>query len=81
MNNNATHKNKLLSIDQWGDNKWTTMNKAFFGCENLQMSATDVPDLTQVKDMTSMFQNATNFNGDVSKWNVENVTNMQQMFQ
>ena len=36
-------------------------------------------DVSNVKDMGYMFY-GTNFNGDISKWNVSNVTNMEGMF-
>jgi surface protein len=57
------------------------MEQAFYGCTNLQMSATDVPDLSQVTSMAQMFQGATNFTGDVSKWNVNSITAMNGLFQ
>ena len=31
--------NKLLSVDQWGDTKWTTMSHAFFRCSNVRVLA------------------------------------------
>lgn len=56
------------------------MNNAFYGCENLQILATDTPDLSKVTDMGNMFRAATNFNGDLSNWDVSNVTNMTNVF-
>ncbi len=56
------------------------MEDAFRGAENMQMSATDRPDLSAVTSMGSMFSFARVFNGDISGWNVTNVTDMHFMF-
>ena len=37
-------------------------------------------DVSSVTNMSSMFNNATEFNKDISNWNVSNVTNMSSMF-
>ena len=36
-------------------------------------------DVSNIIDMSSLFK-GTNFNGDISNWNVSNVTNMGSMF-
>ncbi|WP_431472544.1 BspA family leucine-rich repeat surface protein [Nonlabens sp. SCSIO 43208] len=69
-----------LEITQWGTSQWQTMNSAFQDCENLIISATDLPNLSQVNDMTNMFSGTSNFNSDISGWDVSNVTNMNSMF-
>lgn len=73
---------KIMTIEQWGDIQWTSMNGAFAGAENLVSNATDVPDLSMVTDMSGMFSYARKFNGDskINTWNVSNVTNMFGMF-
>ena len=71
---------KLVSIDQWGSNPWATMDGAFAGATNMVYNATDIPDLSRVTNMYSMFYNARAFNGNISGWNVSGVTNMGAMF-
>lgn len=71
---------KLLSIDQWGTQPWESMQGAFAGCENMEYNATDVPDLSNVTDMSRMFIVCRNFNGNINNWNVSNVTNMFATF-
>ena len=36
--------------------------------------------MSSVRDMSSMFNGATSFNGDISKWDVSSVSNMKDMF-
>ncbi len=104
----------LKTVVQWGNNPWKSMESAFEGCNYLIITATDIPDLSNVTDMSYMFSainlnfdedddvwnipnienwdvsNVTNmssvfnfmqgFNQDISGWDVSNVTNMSQMF-
>ncbi|WP_281499725.1 BspA family leucine-rich repeat surface protein [Allomuricauda sp. SCSIO 64092] len=79
--NNTGDKDKILSVDQWGSAiSWSTMEGAFYGCTNLQVLATDAPDLSNVTNMSQMFQRATTFNGDISSWNTSQVNSMSYMF-
>jgi surface protein len=78
--NNAGDKEKLINIDQWGDNEWTSMESAFKGCANMTMTATDSPDLSNLTNLSEMFYHAEIFNGDVSEWDVSSVTNMSYLF-
>ena len=77
---NETAK-KLLSIEQWGDIAWESMDSSFFGAINMVINATDAPDLSKVKSMAYMFASADGVTGDLSKWDVSNVTNMSSMFE
>lgn len=52
--NNAGDRLKLLDIVQWGDIAWTSMLSAFRGCANLNVSATDVPNLNGVTSLGNM---------------------------
>jgi len=73
-------KGKLVDVNQWGDIAWGSMKQSFENWGGTNFTAPDVPDLAQVKDMSLMFEGASSFNGDLSKWNVSNVTNMVRMF-
>ena len=77
---NDTNKEKILTIEQWGNIAWTSMEDAFNGCSNLTYNATDAPDLSAVSSMSSMFRKASSFNGGIGNWDVSNVTDMSQMF-
>ena len=73
-------RGKLVSIDQWGSIQWSTMATAFLGCSNLELLATDAPDLSNVTSLSQMFQACGLVNADISHWDVSNVTDMQLMF-
>ncbi|HMP99492.1 MAG TPA: BspA family leucine-rich repeat surface protein [Cyclobacteriaceae bacterium] len=78
--NNGGDRLKILTIEQWGEIQWSSMQSAFTGCSNLTYNATDAPDLSGVTNMSNMFANASSFNGDLSTWNVSNITDMSRMF-
>ncbi|MEX0360393.1 MAG: BspA family leucine-rich repeat surface protein, partial [Allomuricauda sp.] len=71
---------KITSIDQWGAIEWKSFKQAFMGCFNLEYNAKDIPNLTQVSDLSYMFAEATIFNGDLSNWETGNVTTIAAMF-
>ena len=71
---------KLASIDQWGDIRWDSMERAFHGASNMEYNAADSPDLSRVTDMRDMFYEASSFNGNLSSWDVSSVNRMDYMF-
>src|SRR5699024_10122411 len=79
--NNSGDKEKLIEITQWGDTEWSSFGKAFYGAENLEITADDTPDLTDVTDMSYAFAgiNAQSIS-NINDWDVSNVTNMRSMF-
>lgn len=70
---------KLIDIVQWGNIVWYSFRNAFLGCVNLNPSATDVPDLRNVSDMSYAFA-FTAFNQNINNWNVRYIENMSYMF-
>ena len=80
--NNGTDKSRLLDVEQWGTTAWTSMNTAFKGCSNLNITATDVPNLSSVTDMYGMFTSCAKLNGpsNINSWNTSTVTNMYDLF-
>ena len=73
-------KDKLRSIDQWGNIAWTTMEGAFYGASNMAYDAADTPDLSGAASMNSMFRD-TSFSANLSGWNVSQVTDTSRVFQ
>ncbi|MEO1030190.1 MAG: BspA family leucine-rich repeat surface protein [Bacteroidota bacterium] len=80
--NNGGDKVKILSIEQWGDMAWSSMENAFWGCKNLNItnSAIDQPDLSSVTSMESIFTDCQLFNGDITNWDVSNVEDFEEAF-
>ena len=81
--NNTGDRFKLLSITQWGDIAWTSMEAAFDGCRNLAITATDVPNLSGVTSMARMFRTCAALNGpaNIGTWNTATVTDMSALFE
>ncbi|TXB63433.1 BspA family leucine-rich repeat surface protein, partial [Vicingus serpentipes] len=71
---------KLLSVDQWGTNQWSSIERAFRGCSNLQILAADSPDLTLCTNAARSFQGCLSLNNDISGWDVSTITNFNSMF-
>jgi len=80
--NSSHHSNReeIKSIEQWGDQQWSTMEEAFALCRNLAVNALDSPNLNSVTSCRRMFWGAWNLNGEFNHWEVSNVTDMSQMF-
>ena len=82
IENSYGDNKKLVEVKQWGSKKWTSMAGAFYGCENLDVTATDVPDLTLATNISGMFYECTNLKGNssFSLWNTSNITDMLTVF-
>jgi surface protein len=80
--NNGTDKDRLLDVENWGTTNWKSMLFAFYGCSNLNITATDVPDLSLVSDCSSMFRACSSLSGpsNINTWNTSAVTSMSNMF-
>lgn len=79
--NNSGDKYKIISIEQWGDNQWTSMQDAFYGCSNLEIKATDSPDLSQATSLGNMFKDCTTLDVSLANWNVSTITDMSGMLE
>ena len=71
---------KLLSVEQWGDIQWQSMESSFRDAANLVVLADDIPNLSRVTSMASMFRGAENFNQDIGGWDVSSIADMSSMF-
>jgi len=95
---NGGDRRKITDISNWGTLNITS-NWAFYGCNNLDVTATDAPTLTSssfdnmfrdctlltspdfsswdvsgVTSMIGLFNGCSNFNGDITTWDVSNVS-------
>jgi surface protein len=81
--NDSGDKLKILNIKQWGSLRWTDMTFAFHGCSNLDVIATDSPNLSLCSSMFWMFArcaNLINTNGSIGNWNVSTIIDMTSLF-
>jgi len=74
-------KGKIIDVKQWGNIAWTSFFKSFFGCNNLQISATDAPDLSNVTSLQNALRSCVSLNPDIGHWDVSNITAMRSMLQ
>ena len=70
-------KNCLTAVDRWENTETVDISRAFMNNNNITRVAE--PPHT-VENMNYMFSRTTGFNGDISGWDVSNVTNMGSMF-
>ncbi len=80
--NIGADRNRLTQVEQWGTTVWSSMQNAFRGCSNLQVTATDLPDLSGLSDLSGMFSmcNTLNSPNNIGSWNTSVVTNMSALF-
>jgi surface protein len=81
--NGLGDKDKILEVQRWGNIVWTSFQKAFWGCSNLDVTATDSPNLSSVTDLGQCFafcSSLNNSNGSIGDWNTSNISNMGLMF-
>ncbi len=70
---------KLLSVEQWGNRPWLSMEAMFLDCDNLVINDLENPSMSRVTSVRQMFASAENFNSDITGWDVSNVEDMSEM--
>ena len=75
-----SERQKLLSVDAWGDLGFTSLATAFQGAVNLVSVPNHSQGLEAVTEMNGLFWGATSLNQDIGDWDVSNVVNMASMF-
>ena len=74
-----------LSVSKCDENtiEWQSFDRAFLGCGNLELTATDYPDLTNCTTLARIFNGCSSFentNGSISGWNTSTIENMEGVF-
>jgi len=72
---NGGDKLKITDVSNWGTFNITT-DQAFYGCSNLDFSATDAPTITTTSFAYCLFQCDSLTTPDLSNWDTSSVTNM-----
>jgi hypothetical protein len=78
--NNGGDKAKITDISNWGTLDITT-DRLFYGCTNLDVSATDAPIISTTSLFICFRQCTSLTTPDFSKWDVSGVQNFNAMFQ
>ncbi len=79
--NNGGDKLKLLDISQWGSMRLGNTGSYFYGAKNLNISATDVLNLTGTTSMYQAFRDSgISTVPSMNEWDVSKVTSMHAMF-
>ncbi len=80
--NNGGDRLKILDVNQWGNIVWSSFYRAFLGCENLDVTASDAPDLSVCTNTQEMFSRCFSLVGTTAfnSWDVSNITIMSFMF-
>lgn len=77
---NGATKTKFTEITQWGTIQMVLWN--FWGCPNMTITATDIPDFTNTTSFVNMFRSCTSITTipNIDSWDTSTITSMGSMF-
>jgi hypothetical protein len=80
--NNSGDRLKILDIQRWGQNfrLGTIEGGYFYGCENLEISAQDAPNLAGCVSLENCFRGCAALKMSFSAWDVSGVASLAGMF-
>ena len=81
--NSIGENSELFEVSQWGKIVWLEQfNRGFAKCPNLNITATDAPNLTQINNLSEMFIYCPSLVGNSSfaNWDTSSITDMSGMF-
>ena len=81
-NGSRGDNHKIIEVTQWGNIQWSSMERAFNYCTEMDVTATDIPILDNVTNMSGMFAGCYELigNSTFSNWDISGVTNLSQSF-
>ena len=83
LSSDNSSRNSVKEIKQWGDIAWTSLTQAMRRCYNVDVTATDTPDLSLNPSLIGSFQEATsltNSNGSIGNWDLSACTSLYGTF-
>lgn len=77
-------KYHIKSIDQWGEIEYTSLDRAFARCSNMDLLAEDAPMFGENASIRGLFEMCSNkfinSNYSIMNWNTTNVVDMSNLF-
>ena len=75
-------KLKLMSINNWGNCGFLSLDSSFYGCSNLEIYATDTLNCSSVTNMYRCFFSCSSITSipNFNTWDTSNITNMSLSF-
>jgi surface protein len=73
-------KIKLVALTSWGTQAYTSFAYAFYRASNLEITAGDIPNVSNVTNFFSAFSTIKSFSSDTSEWDVSRAETMFSMF-
>ncbi len=71
---------QFRTVEQWGTIAWENFGNSYRGSQHVTINATDALDLTNVASMNGIFSLCTNFNSNISHWDVSTVPDVRNIF-
>lgn len=73
---------KIIELIQWGEVEWSSLDSIMQDGRNLIITATDIPDLTNVTSAVRAFSSTFNMSNvpNIELWDVSGITDMSYMF-
>jgi len=76
---NNSDEDKLITVEQWGDHQWESLEGAFLDCDSLEGLPAEAPDLSRITSLERMFKGSS-FDQSVANWDVSGIQDMSEMF-
>jgi surface protein len=73
---------KIINLKNWGNIEFLDMEDAFDSCINMIITATDIPNMSNVTNMNSMFYSCELITSipNINSWDVSSVQDMEYLF-
>jgi surface protein len=80
--NNGGDRQKMITVSNWGIFNHGSQAGAFYGCANMNVTATDSPILTGSTTIEAFFRGCSTltYNSSVANWDVSAITNFQNVW-
>lgn len=78
--NNGSERLKIKDIKQWGDVVWFNFRSAFYGCNNLACTATDIPKFNNGIDLGYSFYQTSINPDNIALWEWSKVNDLNRTF-